>query len=337
MMFRKIILVALLFSFALPALAQIEINAFKYIIIPRKYDFLKEENQYRLNTITKHLFDKEGYLTLVQGGEYPEDVKANPCIAATVNVIDESKMFKTKLKIELKNCYDQVVFTSKEGTSKLKEYDKTYKEALENSFVSFQGINYAYDPTRQINQSSGNQGKAVVPVAVVEKPASEPASEPAPKPAAAEQVAAEPVAVEEKNLEPMEPVTSNTAIPVAVAASPVIVAEPETKPEESKQESETSDFAVAKSYKNETTSFFLIEQNNVLVAYVIESKNENYKKGQTIGTFEKTSLPNVYRVAWKKKEQDIDETTAYFDEKGNLKIDIHRDGKIEVVTFTEEK
>ena len=104
MMFRKIILVALLFSFALPALAQIEINAFKYIIIPRKYDFLKEENQFRLNTITKHLFDQEGYLTLVQGNQYPEDVKANPCIAVTVNVVDESSMFKTKLKIELKNC-----------------------------------------------------------------------------------------------------------------------------------------------------------------------------------------------------------------------------------------
>ena len=87
---------------------------------------------------------------------------------------------------------------------------------------------------------------------------------------------------------------------------------------------------------NENISFFLIDQNGKLVAYVGESKNENYKKGEMIGTFEKTSLPNVYRVSWKKKDQNIDETTAYFDEQGNLKIDIHRNGKIEVITFSKE-
>lgn len=327
-MFRKITLIAVLFSFALPALAQHELNAFKYIIIPRKYDFLKTENQYRLNTITKHLFDQEGFMTLVQGNDYPQDVKDNPCIAGTVDVVNESSMFTTKLKIQIKNCYDQVIYTSKLGTSKIKEYDKTYREALEKSFVSFQELDYAYDPTLQINQNQGNKSKAVVPVASAEK-------QPAAPVATQEKQVAEPVAAEEKKLEPMEPVTSNATVPVAASAA--IVAGSETKTAEKKKESETSDFAVAKSYKNDTTSFFLIEQNNVLVAYVIESKNENYKKGQTIGTFEKTSLPNVFRVAWKKKEQDIDETTAYFDEAGNLKIDIHRDGKLEVLTFTEEK
>lgn len=328
-MFRKIILVAIVFSFALPALAQNELNAFKYIIIPRKYDFLKTENQYRLNTITKHLFDKAGYLTLIQGNEYPDDVIANPCIAATANVIDESKAFTTKVRVELKNCYDKVVYTSEQGTSKIKEYDKTYRDALEKSFVSIQELDYVYDPNLLINRNEEEQNKAaVVPVAVATEPA-----------------ASEPAKAQETSLEPMEPVTSNKAVPAAVAA--VSVAPKETNSEKEKEqelataeapkEPETIEFSTAKSYKNDNISFFLIEQNNVLVAYVIDSKNENYKKGQTIGTFEKTSLPNVYRVAWKKKEQDIDETTAYFDEQGNLKIDIHREGKIEVITFTEEK
>jgi len=303
------------------------------------------------------LFDQEGFMTLIQGNDYPQDVKDNPCIAGTVDVINESSMFTTKLKIEIKNCYDQVIYTSKQGTSKIKEYEKTYREALEKSFVSFQDFNYAYDPALQINQNQGSKSKAIVPVAAVEKPAAEPVQ-------TQEKQAAEPVVAEEKKLEPMEPVTSNTAVPVAVTAAPAaavaaapaaakeevpakvqepaaasaaVVAAAETKTEEKAEAPEASGFAVAKSYKNDTTSFFLIEQNNVLVAYVIESKNENFKKGQTIGTFQKTSLPNVYRVEWKNQELGFDETTAYFDDQGNLKIDVHHDGKIEVITFTEEK
>lgn len=340
-MFRKITLIAIIFSFALPAFAQNELNAFKYIIIPRKYDFSKIENEYRLNTLTKHLFDKAGYLTLVQGNDYPEEVNANPCIAVTANVVNESSMFTTKVKIELKNCYDQVVYTSEEGTSKIKEYDKTYRDAIEKSFVSIQELDYTYDPNLLINQSPSEQSKAaIVPVASAEKQVEKQVEKPVEEP-----VATVPATDQKTALEPMEPVTSNKTVPVAVAAVAVEpketstekVQQPESTTIETPQEPATTGFTTAKSYKNDNISFFLIEQNNVLVAYVIDSKNDNYKKGQTIGTFEKTSLPNVYRVAWKKKEQDIDETTAYFDEKGNLKIDIHREGKIEVLTFTEEK
>jgi hypothetical protein len=320
-MLRKTALIAILFLNVLPALAQSELNAFKYIIIPKKYDFLKSENQFRLNSYTKQLFDGEGYATLVQGETYPEEVRANPCIAVTADVVNESNAFTTKLSLVLKNCYDQVVFTSIQGKSKIKQYDKSYKEALERCFVSVKALDHKYDPSLLINQNSGQKANAVVvPVASTNKQVAEPVAE-------ATKVA-EPVKV----TEPVKAVETEAAVPVAVAAVPVVAKE--TKPDDI-QESETG-FAVAKSYKNENMSFFLIEQNKVLVAYVIESKNENFKKGETIGTFEKTSLPNVYRVAWK-KDQGIDQTTAYFDEKGNLKIDVHRDGKIEVITFTEEK
>ncbi len=66
------------------------------------------------------------------------------------------------------------------------------------------------------------------------------------------------------------------------------------------------------------------------------SKSGTYSKGEKIGTFEKTSLPNVYRVEWKDMDSDIEQTTGYFDDKGNLKIDVKRNGKIEVLLFTKE-
>lgn len=308
-MVKKIILFALLVSFIFPAFSQNELNAYKYVIVPKKYDFLKTENQFRLNSLTKHWFDTAGYLTLVKGEAMPNDVLANPCLAVTADVINDSNLFTTKLKLTLNNCYGQIVYTSKQGSSKIKEYEKAYKEALQECFTSFEELNYKFDPALVEGQSKATE-KAVAVTAVV--------------PAAQTAIVQEEVS-EPKQAAAAEPKAAVVPMAVPVAEAPAIEKESET---------ETT---IARSYRNENIAFFLIEQENSLKAYVSESNIEAYKKGEMIGTFEKSSLPNVYRVAWKKKQQDIDQTTAYFDADGNLKIDIHRNGKIEVVTFKQEK
>ncbi len=161
-MLRKTALIAILFLYVLPTLAQNELDAFKYIIIQKKYDFLKSENLYRLNSYTKQLFDGEGYATLVQGETYPEEVKANPCIAVIADIVDESSAFTTKLKLVLKNCYDEVVFTSILGTSKIKQFDKTYTDALNKCFVSIKELNYKYDPSLLIKENAGHQQRFII-------------------------------------------------------------------------------------------------------------------------------------------------------------------------------
>lgn len=319
-MVKKIALLGLVFFFMTGVYAQDELNPYKYIIIPKKYDFLKKENQYRVNTYTKFLFDNEGFTTLVQGESYPNDLLSNPCIAVTADVEDSSNMFTTKLKLVLKNCHGNVVFTSIQGTSKLKEFDKTYIDALKKCFVSIEQLNYNFDPA--IEAKSENKVQTT-PVAEVKEEVKE------------TEIAVAPV-VAPANTEPKveSPAKQTTAAPVVAAVAVPVVNE--TKKEEEKA-APASTGTIARSYKNENISFFLIEQGDKLVAYVNESRIENYKKGELIGTFEKTSLPNVFRVEWKKQEQDIDETTAYFDDSGNLKIDIHRNGKIEVVSFSQVK
>jgi hypothetical protein len=120
-------------------------------------------------------------------------------------------------------------------------------------------------------------------------------------------------------------------VPEVVVAAPVVSAEmPKTAPSE-----ENASAVVAKSYQNENITFLLIDQGPRLQAYITKSKIEKYKVGEMVGTFERTSLPNVFRVDWKEPETGIDQTTAYFDDKGNLKIDIHRNGVLEVITFEE--
>lgn len=304
------------------------LDPYKYIIVPKNFDFLKKENQYRVNTMTKYLFDTNGYTTLIEGEDYPEEVRSNPCIALKTNVLDNSNAFTTKLRIELKNCLDEVVFLSEEGRSKEKDFSKTYSESLKMAFVSISDLDYSYNPESAINSAA-----ATVPVAA--SASSGPVASSDPIDAVEPVTSSEPISTVEATSieEPVassEPVTSSEPVKasepavVAAAAATTAVA------------SVPANNDVAASYGNENISFFLIDQGDVLAAYVNRSKSGTYAKGERIGTFEKTSLPNVYSVKWKGMDKDIEQTTGYFDQQGNLKIDVKKNGKIEILSFTKE-
>lgn len=285
--------------------AQSPLDSYKYIIVPKRFDFLRKENQYRVNSQTKYLFEKNGFTTLLKGQDYPEDLISNPCLGVEANVIDESNSFTSKVRVSLTNCQDQVVYTSEQGISKEKDYAKSYSMALENAFTSIAQMGYQYDPNLAIVPSFASAKTEESKAEVVE---------PQPTEAAAVAAAAVPAAA----------VATEPA-----ATTPATMAATETV----KKEASTSG---AVTYGNENISFFLIDQGDKLVAYVVRSASENYDQGEKIGTFEKSSLPNVYRVEWKDMDKDIEQTTGYFDEQGNLKIDVKRNGKVEVLTFTKE-
>ncbi|MUU79544.1 hypothetical protein [Winogradskyella endarachnes] len=132
--------------------AQKSINNYKYIIIPKEFSFSKSEDQYQLNSLTKFLFNKHGYEAYFID-ELPENVKADRCNALNVNVSKEkSNMFKTKIEITLKDCYDAVVMTSKVGESRLKVYNKAYTEALRDAFETYKNFNYKYSGENKIEE-----------------------------------------------------------------------------------------------------------------------------------------------------------------------------------------
>ena len=127
-------------------MSQSNLNNYKYVIVPKKFDFLKQENQYQLNLLTKFLFDKYGFETLMLGEDYPEDLTFNRCLALKSDVIKDSGLFKTKLNVVLRDCNDRVVYTSQTGESREKEYVKAYNEAIRDAFNSFETINYKFNP-----------------------------------------------------------------------------------------------------------------------------------------------------------------------------------------------
>ena len=334
--------------------SQNELNGYKYILVPKKYDFLKgDDDRYKLNSLTKFLFNKNGFTTLFQDEDYPEDLRLNMCLGLVVDIANDSKVFTTRLKIELKDCYNKTVYTSIEGSSREKEYEKAYQEALRKSFVSYEAMNYRFDPALVANLTRASKTNPPVNPVIIETnspPKEEPKVNDQPvvvpfkviESEEAEEIEAVNAEQPESNKpksKQTEPVTE--AKPAAVE-EPTLVPAPvpapvpvKTNDQEKSNESKTK--SGLKSYKNENISFFIIDQGENLMAYVNETKDGTYKKGELIGTFNKTSIPNVYRVTWKDKEGSMNETTGYFDDAGNLKVDVNRNGKIEVIVFELEK
>lgn len=103
------------------------------IIIPVQFDFQKQASQYQLNELTEFLFKKQGFSTLWEN-QLSDDIAKNPCQAYKAEVLDESNMFTTKLKIRLKDCKGKEIFLSEQGTSRSKEYKTAYHEALREAF-----------------------------------------------------------------------------------------------------------------------------------------------------------------------------------------------------------
>ena len=302
---KNIISLGILLLFVGLTFAQNSLDAYKYVIVPDKYDDFKEADKYQLNSMTKFLFEKYGFQTLTEGVGYPSDLMKNPCLAVTAQFVNQSSMFTTKVSIDLKDCYNKVVYSSEVGKSKIKEYKKSFQEALRNTFVSFKDLDYSYDSDRVV---SANQ--------VV--------------------VNSQPDKVTSPEVVP--PVTPKVETPQKeVVPMVALVPAKSTEVENVRAENKSATNSIAKSYKNENISFMLIDQDNKMVAYVKSSKNKNYKNGEVIGSFTKTSLPNVYRVTWKNQDGKFEDTTGYIDDAGNLKVDINRNGKIEVVVFEIEE
>jgi len=333
---KKVLLTfVLLFVYSINGFSQSELDGYQYIIVPKQYKFLKDENKYKLNTLTAFLFKKKGFQTYIEGEEFPEDLRQNPCKALNVQMVDNSNLFTSKVYLELENCRKEVVYTSKMGASKEKDYQKSYQEALRNSFTSIETMNYVYNPALNLIGSEKAPVPAVVqarvpvketvPEVVATVPTAIPATEQPVQPQAV-QTAAQP------KISVTEPVVVPTVVPVA-ASVPVTV----TATEDSRQTVPAKTADRAHAYKNNELSFLLIPSGDGYQAYISDSKVPEFKKGEVLGNLRKTSLPNVFRVSWKNREGKPEETTGYFDEKGSLVIDVQdKNGEIKTLVFVKE-
>jgi len=131
--------------------SQGNLNEYKYIIVPKKFDAFKNINQYRTSTLVKFLFKQKGFDAVYEDA-LPEDLYNDRCLGLIVSVNDESSMFNTKISLVLKDCSSQEVLSTLTGKSKVKEYEGAYRGAITEAFGTIRAIDYKYTPKEKNNE-----------------------------------------------------------------------------------------------------------------------------------------------------------------------------------------
>lgn len=126
-----------------------DLNAYRYVVVPLEYDFLKEPNQYQLAELTKFLFEKEGFEAYI-AGNVPEHLRGNSCEVLHADLEEDSGLFVTRLAVSLKDCNNKEVFKTEKGKSREKDFGKGYQEALREAFKSIAALDYEYQKPQNV-------------------------------------------------------------------------------------------------------------------------------------------------------------------------------------------
>ena len=123
--------------------AQQSINDYQYVVLPKKFDFLKDVDQYKLNTLSKQYLEQIGF-TVFYRDEVPRELANENCNKLYFDLTENNSMFWTRLTISLKDCAGEVLYQSAEGESRDKDSKIAYVQALRQVFGLLNATNYTY-------------------------------------------------------------------------------------------------------------------------------------------------------------------------------------------------
>lgn len=122
-----------------------QLNDYKYIVVPIKFQDLNHPNQFQTSTLIKYHMSQKGF-NVIYDNAVPEDLQQNRCLALYTDLIDTSTMFRTKISIALKDCKGEVKFKTIEVQTKNKDLDEGYKEVIALASDYFEGMTHNYTP-----------------------------------------------------------------------------------------------------------------------------------------------------------------------------------------------
>lgn len=145
------------------------LNNYKYALVPEKFDFLKEKNQYQLNDLTKAAMRKYGFESYFVTEILPKDISNENKLY--VDVLENSSMIYTKLTIVLRDYTNNVLFSSLEGKSKEKDFNEAYNEAFRKAIKSFETLKqeYSENKTHEIEKSNSTENKIEIVFSLISK------------------------------------------------------------------------------------------------------------------------------------------------------------------------
>ncbi|MCF6180784.1 hypothetical protein [Lutibacter sp.] len=166
---KKLSLIFAIF-FTTVTFSQSKLNNYKYILVPAQFEFQRSPDIHQINSLTKFLFNKAGFTTYLINESFPNDLAKNRCNALTTRMINSPTFLSTRVTIELVDCNNNVVFTTRQGKSRLKDYRQAYNEAIRAAFRDIENANYHYKPIKiQNNIVAKPIKKEVVKKQVVQK------------------------------------------------------------------------------------------------------------------------------------------------------------------------
>ncbi|MEC8724229.1 MAG: hypothetical protein VXX60_04385 [Bacteroidota bacterium] len=128
-------------------IAQTNLDQYKYVSVPNRFDFMKSSDQFQISSLAKFLLTKNKFTVLENLEKYPADLAANQCLLLNLNVEQIKGFLKTKLEVQFLNCKNQVVFKSDIGMSREKDFKTAYHQALRAAFSSVSEANYKFNET----------------------------------------------------------------------------------------------------------------------------------------------------------------------------------------------
>lgn len=271
---KKVIFVLCIICIVLStANAQKTVNDFKYVIVPERFDFLKENDQYSLNSLTKFLLEKENFIVYIDNNNIPKELAENRCLGLYAKVTDHSKLFKTKLKIELLDCFNNVVVESEFGETREKVYKTAYHESLRNAYESIKGLNYSYTASNGVTEIKNEVKITDKPEIVAVVPPKKVKANP------------EPVKIKEVK-EVQKPKAKVVPAPVPIVVSKTTEKIPEVKKEEPVVEKKTQDVLYAQPIAN---GFQLVDMSPKVVMILQSTSLQDVYivKGQDAIVFKK--------------------------------------------------
>lgn len=162
---RKLLTLSMMLIATL-GMAQTGLNDYNMAIIPAKFEFQKEDNQYRINSTIKAFLKQKGFEVYLSSDVLPEGFMDYNCNKVFVNAIEENTLFKTALKVEFKDCKNNVLFATNFGETREKEYGKAYNEALLLALKSFSNANYKYSGKTYFDEEAQEKLKTMDKVEV---------------------------------------------------------------------------------------------------------------------------------------------------------------------------
>ncbi|SHJ02375.1 hypothetical protein SAMN05444363_2397 [Flavobacterium terrae] len=129
---------------SLIASSQSSLNDYNMAIIPARFDFQKEDNQYRINSTIKTFLQQKGFEVYLTSDDLPEGFMDYNCNKLVVKAIEENTTFVTKLKVEFRDCKGKLLFATDLAETREKVFAKAYNQVLLKTLSTFSKANYRY-------------------------------------------------------------------------------------------------------------------------------------------------------------------------------------------------